>query len=272
MMKSASLWASVVVESEDGTCPGRRTSIDACSSHRGGAGSGDCSGGSLSKGETHDTGTMWSCSRSHSSGFVEFYAGDSRVVGIRKRASPQHGRHCTCSRGLAWALVLGRLRRTIAREGHQVQAVCLRGHDRPRERIWLGLHHYVEDVRRAAADLAALPVLVGGSRDADARLPRGLMLLSVALPRELRTWAGAGTQRAGRSALPSREMPRSNKRRDWLTARPATKQPRGKRSRPTTPRSSWIRQRRGSVRPPGSSTNQDRDRAVRHNPQGLAPK
>ncbi|HET9535713.1 MAG TPA: alpha/beta fold hydrolase [Mesorhizobium sp.] len=51
----------------------------------------------------------------------------------------------------------------LRNRGHQVQAVRLRGHDRPRGRIWHRVHHYVEDVGRAAADFAASPVLVGHS-------------------------------------------------------------------------------------------------------------
>jgi pimeloyl-ACP methyl ester carboxylesterase len=44
-----------------------------------------------------------------------------------------------------------------------VQAVLLRGHDRPLGRIWYRVHHYVEDLGRAVADFAASPVLVGHS-------------------------------------------------------------------------------------------------------------
>jgi alpha-beta hydrolase superfamily lysophospholipase len=37
----------------------------------------------------------------------------------------------------------------LAGHGHQVQAVRLRGHDRPPGRIWHRIHHYVEDVGQA---------------------------------------------------------------------------------------------------------------------------
>jgi alpha-beta hydrolase superfamily lysophospholipase len=44
-----------------------------------------------------------------------------------------------------------------------VRAVRLRGHDRPRGRIWHRVHDYVEDVARAAAEFSAPPALVGHS-------------------------------------------------------------------------------------------------------------
>jgi len=47
--------------------------------------------------------------------------------------------------------------------GHEVRAVQLRGHDRRPGRIWHRVHHYVDDVRRAAAEFARPPVLVGHS-------------------------------------------------------------------------------------------------------------
>ena len=47
--------------------------------------------------------------------------------------------------------------------GHDVRAVRLRGHDRPVRRIWHRLHHYVDDVRKAAIEFPAPPVLVGHS-------------------------------------------------------------------------------------------------------------
>jgi len=47
--------------------------------------------------------------------------------------------------------------------GHRVRTVELRGHDRPRGRIWHRVRHYVEDVERAAAGFPAPPVLVGHS-------------------------------------------------------------------------------------------------------------
>ena len=39
----------------------------------------------------------------------------------------------------------------------------LRGHDRPPGRIWHRVHHYVDDVKRAAAQFAEPPFLVGHS-------------------------------------------------------------------------------------------------------------
>jgi pimeloyl-ACP methyl ester carboxylesterase len=51
----------------------------------------------------------------------------------------------------------------LRRRGHRVEAVRLRGHDRPPGRIWHRVHHYVQDVREAAAGCAEPPVLVGHS-------------------------------------------------------------------------------------------------------------
>ena len=51
----------------------------------------------------------------------------------------------------------------LAGHGHQVQAVRLRGHDQPPGRSWHRVHHYVTDVRQAAARFAQPPVLVGHS-------------------------------------------------------------------------------------------------------------
>lgn len=51
----------------------------------------------------------------------------------------------------------------LAGRGHDVRTVQLRGHDRPQRRIWHRIHHYVEDVRRAAAAFSAPPLLVGHS-------------------------------------------------------------------------------------------------------------
>jgi len=48
-------------------------------------------------------------------------------------------------------------------QGHQVEVVALRGHDRPRRRIWHRVHHYVEDVADAAARCELRPVIVGHS-------------------------------------------------------------------------------------------------------------
>jgi pimeloyl-ACP methyl ester carboxylesterase len=47
--------------------------------------------------------------------------------------------------------------------GHQVQAVRLRGHDGSPGRIWHRVHHYVQDVAAAAARFPEPPVLVGHS-------------------------------------------------------------------------------------------------------------
>jgi pimeloyl-ACP methyl ester carboxylesterase len=51
----------------------------------------------------------------------------------------------------------------LAGRGHQVHAVRLRGHDHPPGRIWHRVHHYVDDVRQAAAAFPEPPVLVGHS-------------------------------------------------------------------------------------------------------------
>lgn len=51
----------------------------------------------------------------------------------------------------------------LTERGHEVTAVRLRGHDRPPGRIWHRVHHYVDDVRDAAAAFAEPPVLVGHS-------------------------------------------------------------------------------------------------------------
>jgi pimeloyl-ACP methyl ester carboxylesterase len=51
----------------------------------------------------------------------------------------------------------------LARRGHDVRTVRLRGHDDSGERIWHRIHHYLEDVRRAAEGFAKPPVLVGHS-------------------------------------------------------------------------------------------------------------
>ena len=47
--------------------------------------------------------------------------------------------------------------------GHEVRAVQLRGHDQRAGRIWYRAHHYLDDVRRAAAEFARPPVLIGHS-------------------------------------------------------------------------------------------------------------
>jgi len=47
--------------------------------------------------------------------------------------------------------------------GHQVRTVRLRGQGRPPGRIWHRVHHYVDDVREAAAWFPGPPVLVGHS-------------------------------------------------------------------------------------------------------------
>lgn len=51
----------------------------------------------------------------------------------------------------------------LADHGHDVRAVQLRGHDQRTGRLWYRLRHYVEDVRRAAAEFAQPPTLVGHS-------------------------------------------------------------------------------------------------------------
>jgi pimeloyl-ACP methyl ester carboxylesterase len=62
-----------------------------------------------------------------------------------------------------WPLVLGWLRQPADQPGPPVQAVQLRGHDRPPGRIWHRVRHYLDDVQRAAARFAEPPVLVGHS-------------------------------------------------------------------------------------------------------------
>jgi pimeloyl-ACP methyl ester carboxylesterase len=51
----------------------------------------------------------------------------------------------------------------LAERGHDVGAVRLRGHDGRPGRIWHRIHHYVEDVERAAAEFDQPPVPVGHS-------------------------------------------------------------------------------------------------------------
>jgi pimeloyl-ACP methyl ester carboxylesterase len=51
----------------------------------------------------------------------------------------------------------------LAERGHDVRTVRLRGHDQSGERTWHRIHHYVEDVQRAAERFAEPPVLVGHS-------------------------------------------------------------------------------------------------------------
>lgn len=51
----------------------------------------------------------------------------------------------------------------LSRRGHDVRTVQLRGHTGQGDRIWYRLHHYVEDVQRAAAEFSAPPILVGHS-------------------------------------------------------------------------------------------------------------
>jgi pimeloyl-ACP methyl ester carboxylesterase len=74
------------------------------------------------------------------------------MAGILLVHGAWHGPWC-------WDGVAERLRR----RGHHVHAVRLRGHDRPEGRIWHRVHHYLDDVQRAAARFAAPPVLVGHS-------------------------------------------------------------------------------------------------------------
>jgi len=47
--------------------------------------------------------------------------------------------------------------------GHEVRAVQLRGHDQRPGRLWHRVHHYLDDVGRAAEQFARPPVLVGHS-------------------------------------------------------------------------------------------------------------
>ena len=51
----------------------------------------------------------------------------------------------------------------LAERGHDVRTVRLRGHDQSGGRIWHRIHHYAEDVHRAAERFAEPPVLVGHS-------------------------------------------------------------------------------------------------------------
>ncbi len=74
------------------------------------------------------------------------------MAGILLVNGAWHGPWC-------WDGVAERLRR----RGHQVQAVRLRGLDRPPSRIWHRVHHYVQDVGAAAARFAEPPVLAGHS-------------------------------------------------------------------------------------------------------------
>ena len=57
----------------------------------------------------------------------------------------------------------------LAERGHDVRTVRLRGHDQSGERIWHRIHHYLEDVQRAAERFAEPPVLVGHSMGGLAR-------------------------------------------------------------------------------------------------------
>ena len=67
----------------------------------------------------------------------------------------------------------------LAERGHDVRTVQLRGHDQSGERIWHRIHHYLEDIRRAAERFAEPPTLVGhsmgelwnGTRNATRRAP-----------------------------------------------------------------------------------------------------
>ena len=74
------------------------------------------------------------------------------MTGILLIHGAWHGPWC-------WDGFAGRL----AERGHDVRAVRLRGHDQSGERIWHRIHHYLEDVRRAAERFAEPPVLVGHS-------------------------------------------------------------------------------------------------------------
>jgi pimeloyl-ACP methyl ester carboxylesterase len=51
----------------------------------------------------------------------------------------------------------------LTERGHHVRAVRLRGHDGRPGRIWHRVHHFVDDVRHAAAEFPVPPVLVGHS-------------------------------------------------------------------------------------------------------------
>lgn len=74
------------------------------------------------------------------------------MAGILLVHGAWHGPWC-------WDGVAERLRR----RGHRVEAVRLRGDDRPRGRSWHRVHHYVQDVGAAAARFTEPPVLVGHS-------------------------------------------------------------------------------------------------------------
>ena len=69
--------------------------------------------------------------------------------------------------------------------GHDVRTVRLRGHDPAPGRIRHRIHHYLDDVRRAAAQFPVPPVLVGHSmggllaqKHLDARVVRGAVLMA----------------------------------------------------------------------------------------------
>jgi pimeloyl-ACP methyl ester carboxylesterase len=51
----------------------------------------------------------------------------------------------------------------LTERGHEVRAVQLRGHDGRPGRLWHRIHHYVEDVERAAAEFDRPPIPVGHS-------------------------------------------------------------------------------------------------------------
>ena len=56
-----------------------------------------------------------------------------------------------------------RFRARLTDHGHDARAVRLRGHEGGSGRIWHRIHHYLDDVRGAAAKFAEPPVLVGHS-------------------------------------------------------------------------------------------------------------
>jgi pimeloyl-ACP methyl ester carboxylesterase len=76
----------------------------------------------------------------------------------------------------------------LAEAGHDVRTVRLRGHDQSGERIWHRIHHYLEDVHRAAERFAEPPVLVGHSMGGllaqryAQRHPAGAVVLLASLP------------------------------------------------------------------------------------------
>jgi hypothetical protein len=78
--------------------------------------------------------------------------GVASMAGILLVHGAWHGPWC-------WA----RLAERLAGHGRQVQAVQLRGHDRPPGRIRHRVHHYVQDVGATAARFVEPPVLVGHS-------------------------------------------------------------------------------------------------------------